>query len=1390
MINESFQTSSNLELYNMEPQYPTPQVINILSVKEANFSKLSWGTAGKASGLLASGMSDGSVFLWDILGIINGNSVEPIVKVQKHRNSILGLDFHPTEQNVFASAGSDGDVLVWDIQKVDKPTPSNITPPVGGLQRYSIPALAWNSQVPQILATCNSNGETNVWDLRQKRSVITFNESSHSYSAGTSVAWDPLQPRQLVITYKNSTPEVWDLRNSLSPKVILQGHSKSVLSAQFSPHDKEVLLTSGEDSYSVLWDMNGTMLDSWEEDAIAFENSWNCFVPGLLTSSYYSGVVRVKNVVSTGPRHTPSWLKTPVGCVFGFGGKRVSFGRHLNTSVIVQSSIADSQFVELASNFQYEVYSRSMEEYCDSRVKFSASDEEEHQTWRCIRLLFSDNPQQELLSDMGYSKEESRSGGDGEAKDFFENIGSGKEDTFAFDGQVQDEPEDETDSILKKYLLTSDFEAAVRKCFECHRDADALLFAHMGGSELWAKAQIRYLAAHPKQFIRTVIKAVVADDIGSYINSISLDLWEETLVLILMYSSGERLVSMCNLLGERLYEEGFYAASSVCFVASSNVDRAISLWNESAMYRYEDPALRLQYTVEKLYAVAQALNRKNQPLSQMTISIFGEYAALLAAQGQLSEALTFIQNACDSSSGLAAILADRIYNSLPVPPYDVYAPTFPFDSVDVQRKGSQAVAVARGAGPVGRVTRLPSGPSRNVPGRSGVRPDHTSGGSGDGRPPPVYGTPAGVRGAVVRPSPAPAVQPSPAPLVRPSPTPVVRPSPAPVMRPSPAPIVRPSPAVRQPSAIRPAPVAVGRPTPAIIERVPVGRPSPAPRHGASIVRPSPIPVERIPIARPSPAPHDVTPVIRRQVPAPRAPTHGRPIVHQSPVPAERQYIAQRAPGARSMVRVPRTAQAPRSVNSAPERASVERGLVNQPSGDRSSPGPQIRQPRRNSMDIGRPTPGPVAPLPRVENQANAPYVSRPQPLPVRKMDPPRNVPVSVRHGSFEPNQDEVLDRPADNLSDPVDARGISRAHRRIPPNIPPRMPGPEAVRLRSRQPSRDTNFSNAMPTKGEQIAEFSQPGADMLPSDNNPGQAVRPPRVLRSVHDLPRGHIKVAENPELHAEVSRQESMSHPHPAEDRSSEESVGHAIEHSAPGNPAVHRVSSPGRIRRGPPSRPVVHPRSSERMAENVPPGPTNDIHGSDIRAAPLAPLDSRDPEDSISFDSIGDGNPVDDGAGKSISVRRPEPQRVSRVPGRVRPGARVPTPLRTPVAATPRDESKISTPSLPLVQSEQHQDIGTGLNSILEPLRGKQMDVNDSRMLGDIIKRLGTLYSQLDKEELTELTLKLVRDYVDALSRGEMHDAGRIRIELITKSWEEVKDWLPAFKNLLTLLSKYQ
>jgi WD40 repeat protein len=86
-------------------------------------------------------------------------------------------------------------VYIWDLKDPSKP----YSPGTRSSKLDEISALAWNNQVPHVLATSSGTGYTVVWDLRGKREVVALayggsasgNQTGSGRRGMSDVGWHP-----------------------------------------------------------------------------------------------------------------------------------------------------------------------------------------------------------------------------------------------------------------------------------------------------------------------------------------------------------------------------------------------------------------------------------------------------------------------------------------------------------------------------------------------------------------------------------------------------------------------------------------------------------------------------------------------------------------------------------------------------------------------------------------------------------------------------------------------------------------------------------------------------------------------------------------------------------------------------------------------------------------------------------------------------------------------------------------------------------------------------------------------------------------------------------------------------------------------------------------------
>ncbi|SJX65258.1 related to SEC31-component of the COPII coat of ER-golgi vesicles [Sporisorium reilianum f. sp. reilianum] len=470
-LDESFSNESVLELW--QPCYAasasaSADAKSLGSIStSARFNRLAWGYANpsRPNGLLAAGLENGELGIWDAQKILAGASESDaqVIKNTTHTGPVRGLDFNPLQPNLLSSGAVAGEIFIWDLNSPAKP----YSPGARSQKLDEITSLAWNCQVPHVLATSSSSGYTVVWDLKGKREVVALQYGGGAGTAGGSlgfnaggalaaggrrgmsaVAWHPDTPTRLVTASEDDSSPVimlWDLRNSRAPEKIMTGHDKGILSLSWCKQDADLLLSCGKDNRSICWnpqtcEVVGELPSSsnW-----SFEVQWSPRNPGLLATASFDGKIGVHSLQSTNApesdapaqqqptddsdffnqtpatettskglslKQPPKWLRRPVSAVFGFGGQLVSSGgpssKPFTPTVHLRDFVSEPSIVERATKLQQALDGQSLAEFCAERSQDPSTRPDDIANWKALQTLFHADSRDELVALLGFSKED------------------------------------------------------------------------------------------------------------------------------------------------------------------------------------------------------------------------------------------------------------------------------------------------------------------------------------------------------------------------------------------------------------------------------------------------------------------------------------------------------------------------------------------------------------------------------------------------------------------------------------------------------------------------------------------------------------------------------------------------------------------------------------------------------------------------------------------------------------------------------------------------------------------------------------------------------------------------------------------------------------------------
>lgn len=460
-LDASFSTNSELELYrvNLGSKTEEPKRVAVIPTT-ARFNRLAWSsftgpdqTNSFQDGVIAGGMEDGTVVLWDAGKLMASPDSSLIVSKQLFQGPVRGLHFNPTSPFLLGIGSVDGQISLMDL---NSPARVYAPGPTKSARIEDVTGLAWNPKYGHILAACSSNGYSTVWDLRSKREVIQFSVPGIRCPL-SGVSWNPDLPNQLITASEdNASPNLylWDLRNAHAPEKILQGHAKGVLSVAWCPKDSELLMSSGKDNRAIFWNPKTAVMvgelparDNW-----AFEVQWCPRNPDLLSIASFDGTVDIFSYQSVSssvqaqspatagskedlfsgqsghslPAHqtqesvkqVPKWLRCPVGVRFGFGGKLALFSSAANPKQVTLISVSDhlkkgdDTSTPAPQDLEKAVRDGSAAQYCLQKAKTTIAPgalrtftDQDAVLWSVLSALHEADPHQQLLKLAGVSQE-------------------------------------------------------------------------------------------------------------------------------------------------------------------------------------------------------------------------------------------------------------------------------------------------------------------------------------------------------------------------------------------------------------------------------------------------------------------------------------------------------------------------------------------------------------------------------------------------------------------------------------------------------------------------------------------------------------------------------------------------------------------------------------------------------------------------------------------------------------------------------------------------------------------------------------------------------------------------------------------------------------------------
>lgn len=173
-----------------------------------------------------------------------------MLNFSEHKGEVFGVAWNHSLTNLVASSGMDSTVRLYDIQK-GVPYATLID------HKGVVYGVTWHPTINTIFATSSADRTVKLWDNRQGSKVIKTIDGH--MSEVMSCDFNKYE-NYIATSESNGKINIFDLRQDKSiPMIMLEGHRLPTRKAVFSPHFSSILASISYDMNVFIWDIKKNM---------------------------------------------------------------------------------------------------------------------------------------------------------------------------------------------------------------------------------------------------------------------------------------------------------------------------------------------------------------------------------------------------------------------------------------------------------------------------------------------------------------------------------------------------------------------------------------------------------------------------------------------------------------------------------------------------------------------------------------------------------------------------------------------------------------------------------------------------------------------------------------------------------------------------------------------------------------------------------------------------------------------------------------------------------------------------------------------------------------------------------------------------------------------------
>ncbi|XP_066981794.1 protein transport protein Sec31A-like isoform X37 [Macrobrachium rosenbergii] len=664
--------------------------------------------------LIASGSSECEISVWDInkLDTPNSPGKRPAINAD-----VTCVSFNRQVAHILASTYA-GHCVMWDLRKQ-----TSIISISDTVSRMKSKSICWNPSVATQLLLASDDDSTpwaQIWDLRYANQPL---KTLQGHQRGILKAMWCAQDDNLMITAsKDNKIYVWNPNLTNGTEIVgeFPSYNQWSFDMDWCGRDPSLVAMASVDGYVSVYSVLGGGLPPTQTDKFsAIADSFpGMEMPAVAPQGVSPQPIQLKYAPKWFPK--PAGARFCFGgrlVSWNSQTRGVAISQVVTEPELIERS---RQLEESLSQGQLDMFCQAKAQTAaqtSNQVLWNFSNANfEEKLWQTIGANFGQSPRANFMEILGYSKTQvsSRlkpaaptplengvspedladkmaslattdgSTGSLDPSEQFEMIASAQsfEAEQVVEPEVQATPEPDPEPVVQKMcldptevgensqglltqaLLIGDLESAVDLCVKRKLYPHALSLAAHAGPDLFAKTRDLVLSGIECNVAPT-ISAIVQGDLTSIASSCDIAHWKEALTALLTYSDDQTFSGLAETLGERLEAEGnpdCLPSAVICYVMAGSLDKFAACWLK---LRPSTKPADLQDLVEVIMVLQRSLSAAGRTANlsegNTVSSLLCQYASLLAAQGTLNTAVSYLNSA---TQGEMVELRERLYRAL------------------------------------------------------------------------------------------------------------------------------------------------------------------------------------------------------------------------------------------------------------------------------------------------------------------------------------------------------------------------------------------------------------------------------------------------------------------------------------------------------------------------------------------------------------------------------------------------------------------------------------------------------------------------------------------------------------------------------------------------------